>query len=82
MTATIHKRVEALEGRTERSTQDIVVIDDPAGPFRLVLQGSESSQEFVRQVAAVRHEGVPGLSAMIPAAEEIKSDRLSAGMSE
>lgn len=80
--ASVDARIRALEASAERSTQDIVVIDDPAGPFRLVLQGSESSQEFMRQVAALRQEAVPGLRGAIPAAEEIKSDRLSAGRSE
>lgn len=82
MTATIHKRVEALEASTERSAQNIIVIDEIDGPFMLMIQGAESSQEFMRQVAAVRHEAGSGLRAVIPAAKEIKADRLSAGRSE
>lgn len=82
MTATIHKRVAALEASTGRSTEDIVVIDVDYGPFMLMIQGAESSQEFMRQVAAVRQGPVPGQCAVIPAAEEIKSDRLTAGWSE
>jgi hypothetical protein len=57
----VDTRIRALEARSERFTRDIVVIDDGDGPFRLMIQGAESPQVFMGQVAAVRQEVAPGL---------------------
>jgi hypothetical protein len=59
--ASVDTRIRALEERSNRSPQDIVVIDEGDGPFILLIQGAESSQEFERQIAALRQEAAPGL---------------------
>jgi hypothetical protein len=59
-------RILALESRSGRGTQDIVVIDEADAPFMMLMQGDESLQDFERQVAAVRSEALLGLRTVTP----------------
>lgn len=78
----VDTRIRALEARSERFTQDIVVIDDGVGPFRLMIQGAELSQEFMGQVGAVRLGATLDPGTVTPKAADITADRLSAGRSK
>lgn len=78
----VDTRIRALEARSERFTQDIVVIDDGVGPFRLMIQGAELPQEFMGQVGAVRLGATLEQGTVTPEAADVTADRMSAGRSK
>jgi hypothetical protein len=80
--ANIDTRIKALEARSGRGTQDIVVIDEDDGPFMVLMQGNESLQDFERQVASVRSLAVASRLAPTPTPESSKADRPINGRSQ